>query len=177
MKTILKILFITCFLVLTAFSCVKTKYAATAPGLAVYKTRGNYFNNAFFFKFPNGGYGIMGYYNPRYNSLSRFNVIGNDTVYTERVRLVDGYVLAAEWGKDDMIFLNWTMNQYLDYEIRYQIDGVPIDTLEAHILDANPFTELYYDPNHPRKFELSDSAEINRIIKNGELEKYFKRLK
>jgi len=177
MKTILKILFLSGLMAIMAFSCVKTKYAATAPGLAVYKTRGNYFNNAFFFKFPNGDYGIMGYYNPRYNSLSRFKVIGTDTVYTLRVRLVDGYVLAAEWGKDDMIFLNWTMNQYLDYEIKYQTDMVPIDTLEAHILDTNPFTELYYDPSRPRKFELSDSAEINRIIKKGELGKYFKQLK
>ena len=165
------------FLSLTSFSCVKTKYAATAPGLAVYKTKGDYFNNAFFFKFPNGDYGIMDYYSTRYNSLSRFKVIGNDTVYTGRVKLIDGYVLAAEWGKDDMTFLNWTMNQYLDYEIKYQTEMVPIDTLEAHILDSNPFTELYYDPRRPRKFELSDSAEINQIIKNGELEKYFKRLK
>jgi hypothetical protein len=73
--------------------------------------------------------------------------------------------------------MNWTLNEYLNYEIKYQDGMVPIDTLNAHILDANPFTELYYDPIRPRKFELSDSAEINQIIKKGELGKYFKRIK
>ncbi len=176
MKTILKILLLSGLMAIMAFSCVKTKYAATAPGLAVYKTRGDYFNNAFVFMNSSGIYGYMGYYNPNGNLISRFKIEGTDTVYALRIRLVDGYVLADEWSKD-MVFLNWTMNQFLDYEINHHTGYIPIDTLKKHILDANPFIELYCDPNRPRKFELSDSAEINQIIKKGELGKYFKRIK
>ena len=176
MKTILKLLFLSGIIGITAFGCVKTKYAATAPGLAVYKTKGNYFNKAFVFMKSSKIYAYMAYYNPRYNSISRFKITGTDTIYSERVRLIDGYVLAAEWSKD-MVFLDWTMNQFLDYEINHHSAYVPIDTLKAHILDANPFIVLYCDPHRPKKYELSDTAEINRIIRNGELGKYFKRLK
>ena len=176
MKTILKILLLISIPAFMFFSCVKPKDTATAPGLAVYKTKGDYFNKAFVFMNSSGIYGYMTYYSSRYNSISRFKVTGTDTTYSGRVRLIDGYVLCAEWSKD-MVFLNWTMNQYLDYEINHHSEYIPIDTLKAHILDANPFTELYYDSHRPRKYEFSDSAEINRIIRNGELGKYFKRLK
>ncbi len=177
MKKILKVFISTGLLALTLFSCVKPKDFATAPGLAVYKTKGNYFNKAFVFMNSSGIYMIPSYYNPRYNLIDSFiKITNNDTVYTQRAKLVHGYILATEWSKD-MVFLNLTFAEFLKYQIEHNTGSIPVKILKEHILDADPFMELYYDPNRPRKYELSDSGEINRMIKNGELGKYFKRLK
>lgn len=167
----------TSFLLLTFFSCVKHKYAMTAPGLAVYKTKGDYFNKAFVFMNSSGIYMTPTYYNPRYNLIDSFiKITDNDTVYTQRAKLINGYILATEWSKN-MVFLNLTFAEFLKYQIEHNTGSIPVKILKEHILNADPFLELYYDPNRPRKYELSDSAEINQMIRNGELGKYFKRLK
>lgn len=85
MKTILKILFLCGIIILTAFSCVK--YGATEPGLAVYKTKRDYFNMAFVFKNSSGIYGKMAFYNSSSNLISRFTITDNDTVYVPSVSL------------------------------------------------------------------------------------------
>ena len=173
MKTIIKTLFLSGIIVLAAFSC--EKYGVTEPGLAVYKTKGDYFNMAFVFKNSSGIYGKMAFYNSSSNLISRFTITDNDTVYVPRAKLIEGYILAGEHNKD-MAFLNLTLKEYLRYEIE---NGHPPtdDELLINILDDDPFIEYYYDPQRPRRFELSDSAEINQIIKNGELDKYFEHLK
>jgi hypothetical protein len=173
METILKLLFLCGIIVITAFSCIKI--ADTAPGISVYKTKGDYFNMAFVFMNSSGIYGKMAFYNPRSNSISRFKITETDTIYIPRAKLIDGYMLVGEHNKD-MVFLNLTLKEYLRYEIK---NGHPPtdDELYDNILDDDPFIEYYYDQQKPRRFEMSDTAEINQIIENGELEKYFKRIK
>jgi len=176
MKTIVRILLICIIMMFAALNC-EEEPKATAPGLAVYKTKGDYFNNTFVFMKSSGRiYMVTSYYNQRYNSIStKIKITENDTVYVLRVKLVDGYVLASEHSKD-MAFLNITFKEYLRYEIN---NGhfPSMDELTNIILDDDPFIEYYHDPKRPRKFELSDSAEINQIIENGELEKYFEKIK
>ena len=173
MKTILKISILCGIIVLSAFSCIK--YETTIPGLAVYKTKGDYFNKAFVFMNSSGIYGKMSFYNPRYNSISRFKITDTDTVYIPRVKLIDGYILDGEHN-NDIAFLNLTLNEYLRYEIE---NGHPPtdDELLNNILDDDPFSEYYYDSNSPRKYELSDTALINQMIRDDELGKYFESLK
>jgi len=176
MKTIINILFLCGIIMFTAFSCEKEPQA-TAPGIAVYKTKGDYFNNTFVFMKSSGSiYMVTSYYNQRYNSIStKIKITENDTVYTLRAKLVDGYIFADEHSKD-MTFLNFTFKEYLRYEIKNGHHPTN-DELLNNILDDDPFIEYYQDPKRPRKFELSDSAEINQIIRNGELEKYFEKMK
>lgn len=51
-----------------------------------------------------------------------------------------------------------------------------VDELQNSIIDADPFIE-YYMALKPGRFVIGDTAQINEIIRNGEIEKYFERLK
>ncbi len=51
---------------------------------------------------------------------------------------------------------------------------LPNDILRKYILDKDPYLEVY---RCITTLELKDSIQINEIIQNGEIEKYFKRLK
>ena len=178
MKAIVKLLFICGVAILATFSCEKEPQA-TAPGLAVYKTKGDYFYNVSVGMNKKGElYHYPAFYNPRYKSISdtRIKITEDDTVYTLRTKLIDGYIFGGEIG-DNSIFLDFTFKEYIKYEIDNNHSGVPEEVLNEHILDADPFLELYFDQNRPRKYEISDTAEINQKIRNGELEKYFEKIK
>jgi hypothetical protein len=181
MKTIIKIFILCGIIVITAFSCEKEP-KATAPGLAVYKTKGDYFYNVSVQINEKGEiYMYPAYYFPKTESKDesidpRIEITEDDTVYTLRTRLIDGYIFAGEIAENS-IFLDFTFKEYLRYQIEHNSSEIPINVLNEHILDADPFLELYIDPNRPRKYELSDSAQINQMIRNYELEKYFEKIK
>ena len=177
MKTILKLLIVCGIIVLTAFSCIKQE--VTAPGLAIYKTKGDYFNNVSVTMKKNGDIIFYpDYHSPGRNSIdSRIKITEDDTIYTRRAKLISGYIISAEI-EERSIFVDFTFKEYLKYEINNpHVGGVPENVLIEHILDDDPFLELYIDPNRPRKYELSDTALINQMIRNGELEKYFEKIK
>jgi len=159
------------------FGCGKN-LQETSPGMAVYKTKDDYFNNAYCFMKKNGDiYMYPSFYNPRHHSIdTRIKISDKDTTYTLRVKLIDGYILAGEWSKN-MVFLDWTFKEYLNYELKHNTAYIPLTVLKDHILDKDPFLELYYDPNRPRKYEFSDTALINQMIRKGELDKYFEKIK
>ncbi len=177
MKAILKIIVI-CGIIVIVFGCEKGP-EATAPGFAVYKTKGDYFHNVSVGTNEKGElYHYPAFYNPRYNSIvdTRIKITEDDTSYTLRARLIDGYILGGEIGETS-IFLDFTFKEYINYEINNNCSGVPLEVLSEHILDADPFFELYLDQNRPRKYEISDTPLINQMIRDNELEKYFEKIK
>lgn len=165
----------------TAFSCEKEPQA-TAPGLAVYKTKGDYFYNVSVGMNEKGEiYMSPAYYFPKTESKDesidiRIKITEDDTVYTLRTRLIDGYIFGGEIGENS-IFLDFTYKEYLRYQIEHNSSEIPKNMLNENILDDDPFLELYIDQNRPRKYELSDTALINQMIRNDELEKYFEKIK
>ncbi|MFO7851913.1 MAG: hypothetical protein R6X28_05575 [Bacteroidales bacterium] len=178
MKAKLKVLVIFGIIIIVAFSCEKGP-ATTAPGFAVYKTKGDYFYNVSVGTNEKGElYHYPAFYNPRYNSISdgRIKITEDDTIYIFRARLIDGYIFGGEIGENS-IFLDFTFKEYINYEIDNNCSGVPLEILSEHILDADPFLELYLDPNMPRKYEMSDTALINQMIRDNELGKYFEKIK
>ena len=181
MKVIVKLFFLYGVVILAAFSCDKEPQV-TAPGLAVYKTKGDYFYNVSVQINEKGEiYMYPAYYFPKTESKDesidpRIKITEDDTVYTLRTRLIDGYIFGGEIAKNS-IFLDFTFKEYLRYQIEHNSSEIPKNVLNENILDADPFLELYIDPNRPRKYELSDSAQINQMIRNYELEKYFEKIK
>jgi hypothetical protein len=155
------------FLMAINFSCIKEE--ATDPGLNIYKTKGDYF------LYVNTWGKQMAPTAYRAND-GRLGELNDDTIYKCRTRLIDGYILSAENTVDDY-FTNITFTEMARYNDSLGIASFPRDSVFKRVIDENPYIEFYHDEHSPRIFELTDTAKINKIIRNGELEKYFKRLK
>lgn len=150
---------------------------ASVPGLVIYKTKADYIDrvhvrinrDSTIRSFTT--YGMLG---------QRVNIIDSlDSLYLWRTKLVDGYVLDGGFCfYDGGAFLNMTIKEYIRIADESQDNAILADIYsDSLILDAEPFLEYYWDPNDPRAFQYSDTIEINEIIRKGELEKYFKRIK
>jgi hypothetical protein len=100
--------------------------------------------------------------------------LNEDTIYKWRQNAANGYVISGPAKLTD-VYLSLTYKEVLLKEIAMNNPGhaLPDDTLRKYILDTNPYLEFYRCPN----LGLEDSVKINEIIRNGEIEKYFERLK
>jgi len=146
------------------------KPEALAPGISIYKTRGDYYELVTIGMKGNKIFRTSHLIGDRY----RFDYTGNDTVYNRRARLVGGYVLDKESSEEYDVFLGLTFKEYMRKETKYGY--LPDDSLYKYIIDKNPYTE-YYRENRSEGFSISDTAAINEIIRKGELQKYFNREK
>jgi len=159
---------VTLFFLIIGTGCEKVGKEVLEPGLSIYKTQNDYFNNVHTNLMDGEVYYIQ-------SLLSKVTIDDNgDAHYIFRVNLIDGYILAAEHSST-AAFLKYTNKEY--YEMELQGFHPSMDEIENSIIDADPFLEFYYDPAYPRVFEMRDTARINEIIKNGEIEKYFKKAK
>ena len=168
--TILKISFIFLFLSLMGAGCEKDKPEALGPGLTIYKTSNDYFNNA--------SINLMDgkvYYLPDIP----IETDGNGIVHHKfRVKLANGYILASGDHSIYTAFLSYTVEEYYNM-MEVQKIHPSFNELQNNIIDSDPFEKYYYDtiPYGSGGFEFKDTAKINEIIRNGEIEKYFKKLK
>lgn len=162
-------------------SCSILETEDQKPGIALYKTKGDYFDLVTIGMKGDKIYMMPRYWNHGLNSISKgMEIIDMDTIYTRRYKLPQGYVLDAEGGLK-VVFLNMTFKEYLNREIINAEKElgviIPEDTLRKYILDRDPYLEFYRNNTDVKRFELSDSLEIREIILDGEINKYFDRLK
>lgn len=165
------------FLILLTTQCCVLKDEAIPPGIAIYKTNGDYFNLT--------TVGIKDnqiFRRPSYTlNTYKFIFSDQDTIFKYRARLISGYVLDCESDERYDVFLDLSFKQHMMLEEACERTTLPDDTIRNHILDENPFIEFYRDNSVPRKFnnltENIDTAEINRIIREGNLEQFFTRTK
>jgi|WetSurMetagenome_2_1015567.scaffolds.fasta_scaffold04808_2 hypothetical protein len=147
------------------------------PGISIYKTKGNYFDLV--------DIGIKGDRIFRRSSFSNDNskisISNTDTVYKARQRLVNGYVLDYEADVRYDVFLNLTYKEHIILEKKCGRTTLPDDTLIAHIIDKDPYLEFYRDVKNLRKFgntpDNIDTSAINKIILDGKIKQFFKKLK
>ncbi|MFW5873003.1 MAG: hypothetical protein ACOCVN_03355 [bacterium] len=169
------------FLIVLFVSCNIFETEDQYPGVTLYKTKGDYFDLVTIGMKGDRIYSIPRYWNPRYNSISkRMEVKDNDTIYTRRCRLINEYILDGEGGLQS-VFLDMTFKEYLKREIANAQKElgviIPEDTLRKYILDKDPYLEYYQNNIEVKRLKLSDSLEIREIILNGEINKYFDKLK
>lgn len=169
---------IICFL---SLSCDKLETDAEYPGVSIYKTRGDYFNLVDIGMKRDKIFRTNSFWNGRYNSYHFVEFKNNDTLYTQRYRLINSYILDAEADERYDVFINMTHKEYLKKEITNYEKGlgvaVPDDTLRKYILDKDPYTVFYRNKTNVKRLFLSDSIEIKEIILNGEIDKYFEKIK
>jgi hypothetical protein len=151
------------------------------PGITIYKTRGDYYNLVDIGMKGDKIYRTNSFWNSRYDSYHFIEFIDNDTLYTQRYRLVNGYILDSEADERYDVFINMTHKEHLKREvINSEMElGVSVsgDTLRKYIIDKDPYTEFYRNKTDVKRLYLSDSLEINEIILNGEIDKYFEKIK
>lgn len=90
-------------------------------------------------------------------------------------KLVNGYLLGGIFGGSNTAFLTLDKKDYYNWPL---YPGS--DSLLKLIIDKDPFTELYYYRDEHNVFDTGnglDTAKMNQLIKDGQLEKYFKRIK
>ena len=149
-------------------------------GIAIYKTNGDYFNLVDVGMKGDKFIRTESFWNSRYNTFDKMKVVENDTIYVNRYKLAGGYILDLEAVECYDVFLSLTFKEYLLKEIGMG-QNLSHDTLREYILDANPYIEFYSDTSNPKIFLppdiINDTAKINSIIRNGELGKYFERLR
>ncbi len=152
-------------LLLIGFGC---KPAPSDPGISIYKTRGDYY------ELVTIGMKRNKIFRTGYTDRNKLDYSRNDTVYKNRARLINGYVLDAESSSEYDVFLSLTFKEYMKKEAQYGY--LPHDSLYKYIIDKKPYTE-YYRSDISESFSISDTAAINELIRKGELQKHFYREK
>jgi hypothetical protein len=177
---ILKLLFIFLFSGLY-FSCdfIFKPDPPSGPGISIYKTKGDYFNLVDIGMKGDKIFRTESFWNSRYNSMDKLEIIGNDTIYKGRYKLPNGYILDAEADERYDVFLDITFKEQLYRELagNHPTVAMPFDTIRKYIIDKDPYTEFYRNKTKIRVLSIADSLEIKRIILLGEIDKYFEKLK
>lgn len=157
------------------YSCDNlTSTESDSPGISVYKTKGDYFNLITVGMKGDQIFRTYNYWNANI-TFERMVVSSNDTVYQHRYKLPNGYVLDAEADERYDVFLSITCKEKFYREMH----GVAFteDSIRKYIIDKDPYIEYYrLRKNLPAMF-VKDSLKIKRILLDGELDKYFEKVK
>jgi hypothetical protein len=153
-----------------SFGCDLIKTEADTPGISIYKTKGDYFNYITVGMKGDEVFRIYHYY-----SDSKMIVNKNDTIYRFRWQLPNGYILDAEADERYDVFLNITCKEQFYREMR----GVPFtyDSIRRHIIDKDPYLEYYRFRKDLPVMDMDDSLKIRQIVLDGEIDKYFEKVK
>jgi len=168
MKKLILLLLLIVLIFLFGFGCKDEPSFSPQPGVSIYKTKNDYYNNVHTFLEDGKAYFIQ--------SLIGKVVEEPDGKlnYRFRARLRNGYILAFEEGIEAG-YLKYTIEEYYNNQ---KLGITPHMTeIQANIIDADPYTEFYTDSSNPKIFGMQDTVRINEIILKGELEKYFKKVK
>lgn len=161
------------FIVLTNCNKTDDNYWDGELHMIVYKTRADYF------KYVNvWGDNISAPSTLTLKDTDRIAVVENDTIYKLRWRLQDNYVMGLVIHQSDG-FTDMTFAEIVSYnEKNPNENGYPLHDIFKRVIDKDPFLEFYKDENHIFfKGDSADIIKVNQLIRDGELEKYFKKIK
>lgn len=162
-----------------SYGCEIFDNESLPPGISIYKPKGDYFDLVDIGMMGDKIYRTNSYWNERYESFNYMEIRGDDTVYTCRYKLPDGYILDSDANEQNDVFLNITFKEQLYRELSGNHPGaaMPHDTIRKYILDKDPYIEFYRNRTNVKLFSISDSLEIKEILLKGEIDKYFKKIK
>lgn len=145
-------------------------FYAGMPGFAVYKTKKDYFYNVSVTPFEDE------IFSPELKEGgSRITLHKGKYFYTERYRLNENYVVSMEIGVNSY-FTNLSYDQYIKEKLTPAV-GETNPKVISSIVDRDPFTEFYYSQKSFDGMAGITITELNQLIKEKNLEKYFTKLK
>jgi hypothetical protein len=148
------------------------EFYAGMPGFSIYKTRKDYFFNV-----PIRPY--EGFFqSPEFNDKSaQITFYNGKYYYNERYRLINDYVVDTGVGFD-FYFTSLSFDTYIREKLSDEFNqGATNPKVINSIIDRDPFTEFYHSQESFDGKAGITIAEINQLIKEKNLEKYFKKLK
>lgn len=152
-------------LIITGSSNCKRFIPEPEPGCKVYKTKGDYFDLVPI-HLNEDKTKVIGFPDPE--DLCHIN--NDDSLWQTPSRLINDYLLDHRGIGRNVAFLEMTYDDYMIYSDTINNVGEFLDLIR----DDDPLLELYSDEE--RKVGW-DTSFINDIIRRGELDKYFTRLK
>lgn len=140
--------------------------------MIVYKTKADYFTYV-----HTWGDNISAPSTLTMKNTDQIAVVGNDTVFQLRWRLDDNYVMEIAIHETDN-FTDMTYAEIVAYNENHPEEfHYPLPEIFKRVIDKDPFLEFYRDENHVFfKGDSADISKVNQLIRDGELEKYFKRI-
>jgi hypothetical protein len=147
---------------------------STLPGISIYKTNANYFNNISVQITSEGQLNAIPAYilnDPRVSVDKKGNISANF-----RWRLKSEYIVDKEVYLNE-VFTNISIQEYVDWNTQHGVACWPNNLIEPRIIDKDPFTEFYHLGGLNKSPEIFTLGEINDMIENGTLETVFAKLK
>lgn len=147
---------------------------SSIPGISIYKTSDNYFNNISVQITQEGNLNKI----PAFTlSDPRIRVDNDGTVHMNfRWRLRSGYIVDREAYVND-VFTDISVQEYVDWNTKNKVAGWPNNLIEPRVIDKNPFTEFYFLDGINKHESIFSLGEINNMIENNTLETIFTKLK
>ncbi|MFO8234737.1 MAG: hypothetical protein R6U04_04945, partial [Bacteroidales bacterium] len=160
------------------------------PDFGIYKTNSDYF--LFLPAWVNDKGEVVG--RPYYKSNdTRILLTETDTIYTNRVELIDSYYLSAE-VQPNYPFTNITFKEF--YRRQDSNNPIMLEEIQSRIINDDPFSEYYevspyevlkyydvfindgYSPSEAKYKSFQKYAlELNTIIQEGQLDQMFTKIK
>jgi len=151
----------------------KTPLAVSQPGFAIYKTKKDYFFNVSIRPY------VDDFLCPELSeNSSSITLYKGKYYYRERFRLIDDYILSFEVNADSY-FTSLSYDEYIREKLTpyYTHEGIAPAKVVSSIIDKDPFTEFYNSKeSFNGKAEITVD-EINLLIKEKKLDKYFTKIK
>ncbi len=152
------------------------------PGIAIYKTKGDYFNYISFLLLDDGRLNAT----PDFTLKSLENPLGKSTLKRDkngkivpnfRWHLRNGYIICRGVSLTNTVFADITFQEFVDYTEKHNTACWPHELLKPRIIDKDPFKEYYYLYRYGRSSITLTVGEINKMIEEGTLETVFEKLK
>lgn len=150
----------------------KTPLGVIMPGFAIYKTKKDYYFNVSVTSYD---FGILC---PELKENDPgITLYKNKFYYTRRFRLNDNYIASFEVGSNSY-FTSLNYDEYIRQKLAPSYNqGLSNTKVINSIVDRDPFTEMYYSQKIINGKTEITIAEINQLIKEKNLEKYFTKIK
>ena len=141
-------------------------------GFAIYKTKKDYFFNV-----PIRPYeGFIQSYEFN-DKTAQITLYKGKYYYNERYRLINDYVVSTMIGSDSY-FTSLSFDTYIREKLSDEFNqGATNPKVINSIIDRDPFTEFYYSDKRIEGKAGFSISELNQLIKDKNLEKYFQKIK
>ena len=143
------------------------------PGVSVYKMNLNYMDKVIVEVTPEGLNKVLALDD---KTLDSYHIDSKGNLMPKyRHLLKSGYIVGG--GSSKASFTDITFTEYYNYNKEHGVSCWPSELIKPRIIDNDPYEEYYWMGCLDCAIKEFTLGQINEMIENGTLEKYFTKLK